>query len=113
MTNWEKRTALDGLVTCADELAAMHKQYDALKAAFIKFHATVDDMMAPLGCYGTINNRDDRVRAVVDALYDADALLGVGPDSPRNNPPAGVIHSVDEKGRRVTRYEAPNPLARD
>lgn len=51
MSNWEKRTAADGLATCADELAAAHaeavksdKAFSAVSAELAKARAEVELM---------------------------------------------------------------------
>lgn len=44
-----------------EELMSLRALYDA-----------VHIMMAPLGYHGTINARDDRVQAVLDALWKID-----------------------------------------
>lgn len=43
-----------------------------LESSFMRLYYAIGDMMDVLGCHGTICARDDRVQAVMDALYDID-----------------------------------------
>jgi hypothetical protein len=56
----------DGYLAVIRDLARDMRAYRVLRLA-------VDAMMAPLGYYGTISARDDRVQAVMDALAQVDA----------------------------------------
>ena len=68
----------------ADDACEFVRQRDAALAGkyateppakWARLYAAINTMMAPLGAYGKISARDDRVQAVMDALYAIDAAM--------------------------------------